>query len=117
MSKNLFCIAVVALTAFGMSGAHAQAPNAAQTAANVKKFESTLALAVDNNPGAQYNLGVYYEKGLGVPADLAMARSWYQKAADQGHFKAQFNLGVMHMQGDGGPKDPVAAGKLSLIHI
>lgn len=30
------------------------------------------------------NLGNHYEKGLGVPRDLVLARQWYQRAADAG---------------------------------
>jgi TonB family protein len=37
---------------------------------------------------AQYQVGVYYEKGLSVPADLAEALRWYEKAAAQGHVLA-----------------------------
>lgn len=32
----------------------------------------------------QYNLGILYEKGLGVAKDDNQAHSWFQKAADQG---------------------------------
>jgi TPR repeat protein len=37
---------------------------------------------------AQFQLGVLYAKGLGVNKDNAIARQWFQKAADQGHQKA-----------------------------
>jgi TonB family protein len=37
---------------------------------------------------AQYEVGVYYEKGEGVPPDLAEALRWYEKAAAQGHVLA-----------------------------
>ncbi len=33
----------------------------------------------------QYNLGLMYENGRGVPQDDAEARRWYWKAAEQGH--------------------------------
>eukprot|EP00741_Cyanophora_paradoxa_P011722 tig00020563_g11326.t1 len=32
---------------------------------------------------SQFNLGVLYEYGQGVPIDLAVARTWYEKAAKQ----------------------------------
>ncbi|MBO4555392.1 MAG: sel1 repeat family protein, partial [Elusimicrobiales bacterium] len=41
---------------------------------------------------AQYNLGQMYEKGHGVSADKAEARSWYEKAAAQGNKEAQAAL-------------------------
>ena len=41
-------------------------------------------LADQGNAAAQYNLGLMYEQGQGVPQDYAAAVSWYRKAADQG---------------------------------
>ena len=54
---------------------------------------------------AQYNLGVRYEDGQGVPKDLEKAAELYQKAANQGHAGAQFNLGLLYAHGQGVPKD------------
>jgi cell division septation protein DedD len=44
---------------------------------------------------AQFNMGQAYRLGRGVPADLRIAQSWYQKAAAQGHELAQGNLGLL----------------------
>ncbi len=41
-------------------------------------------LAEQGNPVGQYNLGILYEKGLGVPSDNNQAKLWFYKAADQG---------------------------------
>ena len=38
---------------------------------------------------AQFNLGVFYETGKGVPVDQEHAAKWYRKAAEQGHTDAQ----------------------------
>ena len=54
---------------------------------------------------AQYNLGVIYKFGLGVPQDYAKALQWYRKAAAQGVAKAQFNLGLMYDNGLGVTQD------------
>ena len=54
---------------------------------------------------AQYNLGVMYANGEGVPKDDREAVLWYRKAAEQGNASAQFNLGLMYMLGEGVPKD------------
>ena len=54
---------------------------------------------------AQYNLGLLYRKGRGVPQDDVQARNWYAKAAAQGLAKAQFNLGTLYFNGEGAPKD------------
>lgn len=55
-------------------------------------------LAEQGDPDAQFNLGQAYKLGRGVPADLKMAQSWYQKAAEQGHEEAQANLGLIMFQ-------------------
>jgi TPR repeat protein len=58
-------------------------------------------LAEQGDAKAQNNLGVMYEKGLGVPQDYAEAVKWYRKAAEQGDARAQNNLGVMYAAGRG----------------
>jgi TPR repeat protein len=42
-----------------------------------------------NGPAAGYFIGILYERGLGVPADLEQARAWMKKAADLGSGDAQ----------------------------
>jgi tetratricopeptide (TPR) repeat protein len=48
---------------------------------------------------AQFNLGQAYRLGRGVPADLRIAQSWFQKAAAKGHEQAQANLGLILYEG------------------
>jgi len=56
-------------------------------------------LADKGDPDAQFDLGQAYKLGRGVPArDLAIAQSWYEKAAQQGHAQAQANLGLILFQ-------------------
>lgn len=62
-------------------------------------------LAEQGDALAQYNLGVLYRKGRGMPQDDVQARQWYAKAAAQGQAKAQYNLGTLYFNGDGVPKD------------
>jgi hypothetical protein len=62
-------------------------------------------LAEQGDALAQYNLGVLYRKGRGVPQDDVQARQWYAKAAAQGQAKAQYNLGTLYYNGKGVPKD------------
>jgi TPR repeat protein len=66
-------------------------------------------LADGGSASAQYNIGIMYDKGQGVPQDYAEAISWYRKAADQGHSTAQNNLGAMYNDGTGVPQDYVLA--------
>ena len=68
--------------------------------------------AAQNNLGfakAQFNLGVMYDVGEGVPQDDKEAVRWYTLAAEQEHAKAQYNLGVMYALGEGVIKDYVYA--------
>lgn len=66
---------------------------------NAGDYKAALAewrpLANRGNANAQYNMGQAYKLGRGVPADPAIARSWFEKAAQQGHERAQSNLGLL----------------------
>ena len=66
-------------------------------------------LAEQGNADAQYNLGVMYEWGEGVPQDYKTALKWYTLAAEQGNAGAQGNLGTMYAFGTGVLKDYVYA--------
>jgi TPR repeat protein len=67
--------------------------------------EELLRLAEQGDAKAQYNLGVMYRKGHGVPKNDAEAVNWYRKAAEQGYVDAQYNLGFMYHTGEGVPYD------------
>ena len=67
--------------------------------------EEWLPIAEQGNADAQYNLGIMYDNGYGVPQDYAEAVRWYRLAAEQGYAKAQFVLGVMYDNGRGVPQD------------
>jgi hypothetical protein len=47
------------------------------------------------NLAAQNNVGVIYESGLGVDANLERAHQWYRKAAERGLPDAQWNLAAI----------------------
>ena len=68
-------------------------------------------LAEQGNAKAQYNLGLMYKEGLGVPKDYTVAMKWYRKAAEQGLADSQYNLGVMYHEGEGVPQDSTEAVK------
>lgn len=55
-------------------------------------------LAEKGDADAQYNMGQAYKLGRGVPSDLKLAQTWYEKAAQQGHQPAQANLGLILFQ-------------------
>ena len=60
-------------------------------------------LADQGDVKAQFNLGVMYQLGQGVPQDYAEAAKWYRLAADQGFAPAKFNLASMYIKGQGVP--------------
>lgn len=55
-------------------------------------------LAEKGDADAQFNMAQAYKLGRGVPADLKIAQTWYEKAAAQGHEQAQGNLGLILFQ-------------------
>lgn len=73
---------------------------------SAKELES---LANLGDARAQYNLGLLYDQGLGVPQSDALALRWYTQAAERGESRAQYNLGIMYMNGQGTAPDPVLA--------
>ena len=62
-------------------------------------------LANRGEPRAQYDLGLMYDKGQGVPQSDSEAMRWYTLAAEQGEPRAQYNLGLMYLNGQGVPPD------------
>ena len=74
-------------------------------------FEETKRLAEQGDATAQYNLGIMYSNGEGVPENDAEAVRWYRLAAEQGDAASQNNLGFMYARGEGVPEDDVEAVK------
>lgn len=65
-----------------------------------------------SHPHAQYNIGVLYERGLGVTANKRTALKWYRQSANQGLAAAQTMLGNIYRQGGyGQAKDYKQAAK------
>ena len=67
---------------------------AAQSGDNATALREWTPLAEQGNAGAQYNLGVMYDKGTGVEQDYRTAVKWYRLAAEQRNADAQSNLYV-----------------------
>ena len=83
-----------------------QAPAQTETAPTAPADVAALrVIANAGNADAQYLLGLFYVKGLGVPQDYAQAAAWYRKAADQGLADAQSSLGYAYSDGRGVPQD------------
>ena len=92
---------MVALLSFGLAQA--------VWADNMPNFQKTLQAAKQGNVDAQYNLGVMYAIGQGVPQDDAQAVQWYRQAAEQGDAQAQVLLGIAYESGRGVRQDSALA--------
>ncbi|MEG0342305.1 MAG: tetratricopeptide repeat protein [Acinetobacter sp.] len=90
------------------------------TTANIKKgqvidgnsyFVSVVNAAKNGDSKAQFDLGVFYFRGIGVEQDYLQALEWFNKAADQGHGRAKeyvmttyFALGSEYFSEDAGER-------------
>ena len=72
-------------------------------------YKELLYLAEAGDARSQYDLGVMYDTGRGVPQSNEEALKWYGVAAKQGEARAQYNLGLMYANGQGVPQDYVEA--------
>ena len=95
MRTLLFALALVVIPV----AADAQNPSADYWRARAEEGEAI----------AQYNLGVMYADGRGVPQDDAEAVRWWRLAAERGLAVAQYFLGAMYANGDGVPEDDTEA--------
>ncbi len=59
-------------------------------------FKEWKPLAEGWDSAAQYNLGMMYKNGEGVPKDYKEALKWYRLAAEQGFLIAPYNHGLMY---------------------
>jgi TPR repeat protein len=68
-------------------------------------------LAEKGDAPSQFNLGLLYIDGLGVPQDYGTAVSWFERSAQQDYAKAQLNLGALYASGKGVKRDYMQAYK------
>jgi len=66
-------------------------------------------LAEQGDPNVEFNLGLLYRTGAGVPQDHSTAVKWYRFAAEQGYALARSNLGRMYALGRGVIQDYIYA--------
>lgn len=59
-----------------------------------------LKAAAQNNAAAQFYIGTFYSKGLGVPKDYDKAMEWY--LAGQNHAHAQYSIGFFYHHNSSG---------------
>ncbi|MDG4596580.1 MAG: tetratricopeptide repeat protein [Candidatus Contendobacter sp.] len=109
MNKPFFlllaCSLLVTVPAWAADGDWDRARNAHERGDYAAEVAIVQPLAEKGVPFAQFNLGVLYDQGKGVPQDNALAMQWYRKAAEQGLPQAQVNLAIMYEEGQGVPPD------------
>ncbi len=92
----------------GKAGTKAETHQASLVASLPPEAVGPMALrsaAASGNAAAEFLVGVKYTEGDGIPADLAEAAKWYQKAAVQGLAPAQYRLASLYEKGRGVTKD------------
>ena len=111
MNKLLVCILLVLLG----TQISAQEIDKGYKAYNDGDYATALKewkpLAEQGYAFAQYNLGILYEYGNGVPKDYAEAVKWYRLSSEQGYAISQYSLGLMYSNGYGVLKDKAEAVK------
>lgn len=92
-------------------GAIGPASAGAAAAARADVVSTIRDAAAAGDGSAQFELGVRYVEGHGVPRDPKAAFQWFEKAAGQGLAPAQYRLGSLYEKGIGVDRDYVQARK------
>ncbi|MGN6364953.1 tetratricopeptide repeat protein [Asticcacaulis taihuensis] len=71
-----------------------------------QSFQESLSTAEKGDVFAQYQTGLNYYYGQGVPIDKGKAAEWFEKSVDGGLPWAAGLLSEMYLSGDGVKKDP-----------
>ncbi len=76
------------------------AVEAAKSAVRMKDYATAVklfsTLAEEGDIDAQYQLGVFYLTGRGIPKDNIKAFSLFQQASKYNHVQAMYNLGIIY---------------------
>ena len=105
--RSLVKSAEAASTVSGQSSANQRSADRGSTSqrAQAKSLPDLRKLAGQGDADAQWQMGVRYHNGEGVPRDDVQAMQWFLRAADQGHVTAQATLGAYYWAGRGVPQD------------
>lgn len=99
------------LTLAGARAGYNEGVAAYERGAYKTAFKEFLPLARNGDAFAQSYLGVMYQYGLGVAADLEKAVEWYGRAAENGDAMAQRIIGDLYADGAMGKPDYAMAAK------
>src|SRR5215213_1517656 len=84
---------------------HAEAAQAYFAGDYARALKIYTPLAEDDDPEAQFNLGVMNQLGQGTTQNDEAAVKWFAKSAASGNPEAQVKLGEMYHEGRGVKKD------------
>ncbi|MES2001595.1 MAG: SPOR domain-containing protein [Pseudomonadota bacterium] len=97
--RHLFLAAILAATAAPLAAQNVRAGiEAWQRADYAAAVAIWRPLAEAGDADAQFNLGQSYRLGRGLAINLAVAKTWFERAADKGHVDAQTTLGLLLFQ-------------------
>src|SRR5208282_3508375 len=85
------------------SGQSATVRSSVEQHVQARSLADLRKLADRGDAEAQWQMGVRYYDGDGVPHDDAQAMKWFELAAEQGHVNAQSRLGAYYWAGRGVP--------------
>ena len=108
MKKALLFLLALAVIPVGVDAQDTPSASCADIS-GLSPLEDLRSCGEQGDVDAQYNLGLRYRNGEGVPKDDAEAVRWFRLAADQGYAGAQSNLGLLYANGDGVPEIIVLA--------
>lgn len=102
MSKMRWVVAMVVAGWMGSAAATNEMEESFD-AADAGRYQQAMSiwqkLAAQGDAQAQFNLGLMYHGGLGMPRDEAEAVKWYEKAAEGGYPQAEIYLSVGYQEG------------------
>jgi TPR repeat protein len=102
---KLFLI-LMFVAAVGACGESSSPPSKQEAAPPAENRLAQLQKQADSGDAdAQFDLGVMYRDGKGVPKDATKAMEWLQKAAALGNAKAHLYVGGLYYDGKDVPKD------------
>ena len=105
--RSVVKAAEAASTVVGQGSANQRSADRGSTSqgSQAKSLPDLRKLAGQGDADAQWQIGVRYHNGEGVPRDDVQAMQWFLRAADQGHVTAQATLGAYYWAGRGVPQD------------
>jgi TPR repeat protein len=87
-----------------------EAAKAAYSAADYRKvLHEVKHMARNEDPEAQYLLGLLYFNGQGVRQNTDQGLYWLEKSADNGFYSAAAELGQIYLSGSRVPRDETKA--------